>query len=223
MLFEISSAHFNTVNVGDDSYWVQKDRTDYRVEVDHDNKVILVIGRPSSQGVDWLDNFDFRVKSKPRQWFADNKKIRVHEGFLRQYESVRNDLLDLCYKHEDYQIWVTGYSLGGSWSQIFVQDCLHRWPDRFIRFISYACGNPWRRLPREYKKALRRVTTFVINFWDPVTWMRLILFFRYGKRVQIGRPWRFYPIQHHPTQMVKALDQRTKRLEKKVLKMYKGD
>ena len=214
MLFEISIDHFKQSTVKSEEYWKQEDRTDYRVEVDHEAKVILVIGRPTSQGVDWLDNFDFRVRDKTRKWFPSRNSPRVHNGFLRQYESVRKILLDLCYKYEDYAIRCTGYSLGGSWTQIFVQDCLHRWTniegkeDRDIKAIFYACGNPWRWLPKVYRKALKACTQFVINYWDPVTWMGLLRFKRYGKNVMIGKPWRLYPLQHHYNQIERALYER---------------
>jgi hypothetical protein len=121
---------------------------------------------------------------------------------------VRNTLLDACYDHLDYAIRVDGFSLGAAWTQIFVQDVLHRWPDRDIQAILYAPGNPWRRLPRKYRRALRQHITFVIPRWDVVTWMRLIFFYRYGRDVRIGKIWRLWPKQHHPNQIIRALDER---------------
>ena len=201
-MFEINSNHFRAANA---EPWEQVGRTDYRLEIDNGKKIIHVTGRPSSQRADWKDNLDFRIRSKTQKWF---RGIRVHAGFLRQYLAVRGKLLDVCYEHPGYAIRVDGFSLGGSWTQIFVQDVLHRWPDRDIQAIFYAPGNPWRRLPRKYRGLLRRRVTFVIPWWDAVTWMRLIGFKRYGKDIRIGRIWRLWPKQHHPDQIIRALDER---------------
>jgi len=203
MLFKVNSEHFRSIINGP---WETVGRTDYRLTVNHEEKIIHVTGQATSQGADWRDNFDFRRRPK-EQWF---KGIWVHAGFLRQYRAVRDKLLDVCYEYPDYAIRVDGFSLGGSWTQIFVQDCLHRWSDRDIQAIFYAPGNPWRRLPRRYSRALRRCITFVISWWDPVTWMHILGFFRYGRNIRIGRFWRLLPKQHHPDQIIRGLDERFK-------------
>jgi len=203
MLFKVNSDHFRSVNSGP---WVTEGRTDYRINVDHEAKVIHVSCQASSQSEDWRDNLDFRRHPK-EQWF---RGIWVHAGFLRQYRAVCDVLLNACYEHPGYAIRVDGYSLGASWAQIFLQDCIHRWPDRDIQAILYAPGNPWRRLPRKYRRALKRCTTFAYCFWDVVTWMRLIGFKRYGKNIRLGRIWRLWPKQHHPDQIIRGLDERFK-------------
>ena len=203
-MFEVSAAHFRDVNSGP---WETAGRTDYRLNIDHEGKVIHVTGQGSNQRADWLDNLDFRRRPK-EQWF---KGIWVHAGFLRQYLVVRKVLLDVCYDYPDYSIQVDGFSLGASWTQIFIQDCIHRWPDRDIKGILYAPGNPWRRLPRKYRRALRRCIVYPYCFWDVVTWMRLIGFKRYGKNIRLGKIWRLWPKQHHPDQIIRALDERAQR------------
>ena len=201
----VDAEHFLSVTTGP---WDVADRTHYRMVIDHNKKIIHVTGRCSDHD-DWPDNFDFRVKAwePAEQWFAD-KEILVHSGFLRQYKAVRNNLLDTAYYYEDYQIMVDGFSLGASWTQIFLQDILHRWPKRKIEAILYAPGNPWKKLPEEYQIALKKCTAFVRSIWDPVTWMRLLRFYRYGKNVNIGKWWRVLPVQHQPKEIVKALNER---------------
>ena len=208
MLFEVSSAHFIKTIQG---HWKTEGRTDYRLVINHRKKIIHVTGQHSYQYADWLDNLDFRrraLENKPEQWFSGRPDIMVHAGFLRQYKAVRSKLLDAAYKYPDYSIRVDGFSLGASWPQIFVQDILHRWPKRDIQAILYAPGNPWRRLPRNYRAALERCTTFVTNIYDVVTWMRLVGFKRFGKEVRYGRPWRILPKQHRPEQIIRGLDER---------------
>ena len=199
MLFKISAEHFNSFLQGP---WETIERTELRTELDHAKKIISIIGQCSDED-DWPDNFDFRRKAVEK-WFAD-ADIVVHSGFLRQYKAVRNKLLDIAYQYPNYSIHVSGFSLGASWTQIFVQDVLYRWPERDIQAILYAPGNPWRKLPENFQKSLESRITFVYSFWDPVTWMKLIGFQRYGANKKIGKWYRLWPIQHYPEQIDRAL------------------
>jgi len=198
---EVSSNHFSKIRNGP---WKQAEKTHYRMVIDHADKTIHITGQESDNN-DWSDNFDFKVHAE--QWFSNNKNILVHAGFLRQYKSVRNILLDAVYQHPDYIIKVDGFSLGASWTQIFLQDVIHRWPDKNIHAVFYAPGNPWRKLPKQYQKALKRCTTFVRSIWDPVTWMKALRFYRYGKHITIGKWYRFWPLQHLPLQIIRGLDE----------------
>lgn len=215
-------SHFHSTIDGD---WELVGRTSYRVIIDHGNKIIHVTGQHSRAGAEWFDNLDMRTRdfvndpdlhkrrkeaweNTDEQWFDGKPDIRVHAGFLRQYKAIRNVLLDTCYQYEDYKIFVDGFSLGAGWTQIFMQDILHRWPDRDIRYVGYAPPNPWRRLPEMYQRLLKQHCTFVVPYWDPVTWMRLLRFRRFGKEVRVGRPWRMVPKQHRPDQIIRGLIER---------------
>ena len=203
--FNVSSQHFREIRRGP---WETIGNTHFRLIVDHDEKIIHVRGR-GSEDEDMRDNFDFRVREPPEDWFPDvDGRIRVHLGFLRRYQAVRDVLMDAVYQHPDYAIRVSGFSLGGTWTQIFMLDVIHHWPCRDIKAIFYAPANPWRRLPRNYREELSQRTVFVRTYWDPVTWMRALCFFRYGHTITVGRWWRILPPQHFPRQMVRALDER---------------
>ena len=196
-----SKAHFEKITSGP---WETIERTECRIVIDLNQKIICVTGQ-SSRDEDWPDNFDFRARETAEQWFPDVKDIKVHAGFLRQYKAVRDKLLDVAYKYPNYAIRVDGFSLGASWPQIFVQDVLYRWPERDIKAVLYAPGNPWRKLPEKYQKALNRCIIYVRSIWDPVTWMRVLRFSRYGKNITIGKWWRILPLQHFPGQMERNL------------------
>jgi predicted lipase len=206
MLFEINSKHFRATI---EKPWETINKTEFRMTINNESKIIHVSGQ-SSREEDWPDNLDFRVKDSSKQWFPDVKDILVHAGFLRQYKSVREKLLDAAYQHVDYAVRVDGYSLGASWTQIYMQDILYRWPDRDVQAIFYAPGNPWKKLPKKYQNALKRRTTFVYCFWDPVTKMRLLGFHRYGKEITIGKRNRIRPLQHKPDQIIRGLDEKFK-------------
>jgi len=202
--FNVSSGHFREIRRGP---WETIGNTHFRLIVDHDEKIIHVRGRGSEEE-DMRDNFDFRIRELAEEWFPDVEGIRVHLGFLRRYRSVRDVLMDAVYQRPDYAIRVGGYSLGATWTQLFMLDVIHHWPDRDIQAIFYAPANPWRRLPRKYQKELKQRTVFVRTFWDPVTWMRVMGFYRYGHNITVGRWWRILPAQHYPRQMIRALNER---------------
>jgi len=204
MYFKISAKHFEEAT---DRPWVSEKQTDYRVTVLEDEKIIHLSAQGSTskdENIDWWDDFDFRINQPPETWFPD-KKIKVHSGFLRQYKNVRDILMDLAYQYPDYAIRVDGYSLGASWPQIFVQDVLYHFPGRDIQAILYEPGNPWRKLSRADKKALKKHIQFVRSIWDPVTWMRVLFFFRYGKSTTIGKWYRVWPLQHLGDEVIKNL------------------
>jgi hypothetical protein len=216
-MFEISTKHYKEAVSGP---WTAIGQTDYRVRLvrpaanlfvgsGYEPKGIIHVTAQGSQskdkGRDWRDDFDFRIRQPAEQWFGDTKDIKVHAGFLRQYKNVRDTLMNLVCTYPDYTVLVDGYSLGASWTQIFVQDVLHRYPYRNLQAILYEPGNPWRKLPGKYKKQLKKHITFVRSVWDPVTWMRLLGFFRYGKTVTIGKWYRIWPLQHLEDQVIKNL------------------
>jgi hypothetical protein len=204
---QISVEHFREVVSGP---WTSIGQTDYRCQIDGGTGVIRLTAQGSQskdKSVDWWDDFDFRIRQPPETWFP-GENIKVHAGFLRQYKNVRDTLMDLLYKYPNYAVLVDGYSLGASWPQIFVQDVLHHFPDRSIQAILYEPGNPWRKLPRAYKKLLKTHIAFVRSIWDPVTWMAALGFFRYGKTITIGKWWRFWPLQHLEGQVIRNLKER---------------
>jgi len=204
--FNVSAEHFREIRRGP---WEVEGRwkTPYRLILDHDEKIIHDRGRGSNQE-DMRDNLDFRIREPSEEWFSGGTGIKVHLGFLRRYQSVRHILLDATVDHPDYAIRVSGYSLGATWTQLYMLDVVTQWPDRDIEAILYAPANPWRKLPKNYQKELKQRTVFVCSIWDPVTWMGLMWFRRYGHNITIGKWWRVFPAQHFPNQMARALEEK---------------
>ncbi|MDR2542921.1 MAG: hypothetical protein LBC80_05680 [Treponema sp.] len=202
--FNVSSDHFREMRTGP---WETIGNTQYRLIFNHEEKIVDIRGRGST-GEDKKDNMNFRTKKPSAGWFSDaEERIKIHSGFFRRYESVRSVLLDAVYEYPDYAIHVSGFSLGGTWTQLFLLDILLLWPDRDIKAIFYAPASPWRKLPRKYQKELKQCTVFVRTYWDPITWMWLIGFHRYGYNITVGKWWRILPPQHEPPQMIRALDE----------------
>ncbi|MCL2440149.1 MAG: hypothetical protein FWD14_00230 [Treponema sp.] len=203
--FNVSSEHFRETRRGP---WETMGNTQFRLSVNHEEKEINVRGRGSNDD-DAKDNLDFRIREPAEEWFPGLKgRVKVHSGFLRRYESVRKLLLDTAFEYPDYAIRVSGFSLGGTWTQLFLLDVIQHWPDRDVLAIFYAPANPWRRLPKSYQRELKQRTVFVRTHWDPITWMHLIGFFRYGHTITVGKWYRVLPAQHEPPQMIRALEER---------------
>lgn len=203
--FNVSSDHFQEIRKDE---WETIGNTDYRLILEHDEKIIYVIGCESSKE-DKKDTLDSRVRKPDEEWFPGVEGIiKVHFGFLRQYTAVRSILLDTVCEYPGYAIRTSGFSLGGTWTQLFLLDVILHWPERDIQAIFYAPANPWWRLPKKYQVELEQRTVFVRSRWDPVTWMRLIGFYRYGHNITIGKWWRILPPQHEAPQMIRALDEK---------------
>jgi len=203
--FTISSSHFREIRK---EPWEVIGTTNYRVILEHDKKIINVIGR-ESQKEDAKDNYDARTRKPDEEWFPGIEgTVKIHIGFLKRYIAVRGVLFETAYQYPDYAIRASGHSLGGTWTQLFLLDAILHWPERDIQALFYAPGNPWRRLPKKYREELEKRTVFVCNHWDPVTWMRLIGFYRYGHNIKIGKWWRCLPSQHRGLQMIRALDEK---------------
>lgn len=88
-----------------------------------DNANTLVIAfRGSQQPKDWVNDFDGWHTVIPYGNFESD--IRVHQGFLKCYKSVRDEIL--CYieakKDKIKNIYVTGHSLGGALSLLCAVD-----------------------------------------------------------------------------------------------------
>jgi len=202
--FNVSSEHFVETRSGP---WETVNNTQFRIIIEHEEKIICVRGRVTMT-INKKDNYKFRATKPAEDYFPGAEgRIKVHSGFLLRYEGVRHILLDIAHQYPDYAIRISGVSLGATWTQLFLLDVILHWPDRDVLAILYAPANPWRRLPKKYQKELEQRTVFVCSHWDPITWMRPLFYFRYGHDITIGRWWRFWPPQHHPTQMLRSLEE----------------
>ena len=126
------------------------DTTDLQVgiTISEVNKRITVVFRGSESRRDWY--YDLSVlKTK----LHDN--VYVHGGFYKQLcdentlDNLKKDITELIKKHSDYEIFITGHSLGGALSTLFGYE-LARIITKKVNIISFASprvGNS------EFKKA----------------------------------------------------------------------
>lgn len=86
-------------------------------------------------GSDWRKNFEANKKSLS----VGAKRVKVHAGFVKEYLSVRNDILAEIETHKPSIIVVTGFSQGGAHATLCFRDLLH---NTEARIYGYAFGSP---------------------------------------------------------------------------------
>lgn len=140
----------------ENNYQVAGEDTDYKFIEDDDTLYIFFKG--SDSDYDWKMNF----------WFTEKvyKMFRVHKGFYKEYNDVRNIILDKCYSKNYKKIIVIGYSLGGALTQLALEDIEYHFPELDVK--AYAFESPrCLKVPKKYKGLWKNLTRIETN-WDLV-------------------------------------------------------
>ena len=101
------------------------------------NKRITVIFRGSESRTDWL--YDFMIKK-----IKINKNICVHSGFFHQlhnedsFNIINNKLISLIHEYNDYDLYISGHSLGGALSTLYGFEFSQLVPDKIVNVLSFA-------------------------------------------------------------------------------------
>ena len=132
------------------------------------NKRIVVVFRGSESRTDWM--YDLMI-TKIR--LRDN--VYVHQGFHRQlhennnYESLVEKVKELIEKYPDYEIYITGHSLGAALATLFGYELSHEIENniKVISFASPRVGNQYFKTSYEAKENLTHYR--ITNDRDVVT------------------------------------------------------
>jgi hypothetical protein len=100
---------------------------------------LIISFRGSQQTQDWINDFNAWHTIVPYGNYASD--IRVHQGFLKCYKSVRDRILEYIQKHRDEigVIFVTGHSLGGALATLCAVDIQYNYS---IYLEVYTSGAP---------------------------------------------------------------------------------
>lgn len=159
--------------------------TQVGITISHKLKRISFIFRGSNQAIDWLH--DFMICKRE---IKDN--IKVHLGFYKSLykENLFNNLLDdvntLINEFKDYDIYISGHSLGGGLTTLFgylISDLI----DKNITLITFASprvGDKNWANDFNSKKNLRHYR--FVNHKDIVTAMPYVSFYHVGNCILIN-------------------------------------
>jgi hypothetical protein len=168
--------------------------------IDRDKKPLL--------SRDWKQNLDFF----PKKVYMYDTDILVHRGFFQNWISIRNKILDEIYNNPDIKyIVIRGFSQGASITVLAYQDILYHinrdLKDRNIRLggTAYEPAKVFYGKKTEFHNF--PTLNLVLTRNDPICIIPPFAHHYAGKIIKIGKWYRFFPIQHYPDQVAKALDE----------------
>lgn len=136
--------------------------------INKDDKIIIVF-RGSSTISDWKT--DLNIKLRSTEIYGDNKKIKVHSGFLNQYLNLRNKIHQVILNNNNkYPIYITGHSLGGALAQLCALDLKLNFN---INLTVVTVGSPRVGNDKFVKKynELIKLSYRLKNYGDPITYL----------------------------------------------------
>lgn len=149
------------------SYEIIEDKTtDTECFVKKNGNNILIIFRGTDSAVNWSNNFLFCKKTIP--YGNSDSKIRVHNGFLKGYKSIRHKLYTRI-PYDTCRIKITGHSLGAALAVLCAVDLQYNFKNADIETFLFGCpriGN--KDFVRSYNKRVFK-TLRVTNGNDIVT------------------------------------------------------
>jgi len=173
--------------------WISDDETDLQVGVtlSEGKKRICVVFRGSESKSDWYYDFMIVKEGLTMDSVTKSPPVNVHSGFLTQlitndvYASLVNTVKKLIEENPDYEICITGHSLGGALSTLFGFMISHETDNKVVvtSFASPRVGD-W-----EWKKAFEAKSNLyhyrVTNQRDAITAVPMINYYHVGNNIQL--------------------------------------
>lgn len=155
------------------------------ITLSHSQKRISVIFRGSNEALDWLH--DFMICKYD---LGNNKK--VHLGFWKTlmkenlYEKLKSELKENIEKYKDYQVFISGHSLGGGLATLFGYLLALEFNNNLtiITFASPRVGN--NKWSKEFNNMNNIRHYRIVNGKDIVTSVPYIGFYHCGNEIKIN-------------------------------------
>lgn len=115
---------------------------------------------------DWICNFTFTPTKIPYKGSKEN--FKVHKGFLKQYKTVRDEILELVKNNKIEHIRIYGHSLGGALATLCHEDMMFHYPNKDIVTVAVAPPMVLKEIPEELGYRFEKLYN-VINEKDVIT------------------------------------------------------
>jgi hypothetical protein len=173
--------------------WISDDETDLQVGVtlSEGKKRISIVFRGSESRSDWYYDFMIVKKGLIINGVTKSPSVNVHSGFLAQlmtndvYATLLVTVKKLLDENPDYEICVTGHSLGGALSTLFGFMISHE-IDNKVTVISFASPRvgDW-----QWKKAFESKSNLYhyrfTNIRDAITAVPMINYYHVGNNIRL--------------------------------------
>lgn len=165
--------------------------------VQREGERVYLLFEKSNGAIDWRNNLDFPAKAYREMqdtWF-------VHRGFLRVFNTVKEQIAPIVQDHRVKSIVLSGYSHGAALALLAHEYCVFHRPDLAKRIYGFGFGCPrvvWGGVPQKVKERFARFTV-IRNDLDVVTHLppALLGYRHVGNMLKIGRGARYGPIDSH--------------------------
>lgn len=129
-----------------------------------DTFVVAFRGSEETGIEDWITDLKFIQQVYPYEE-SNNKKVKVHYGFIQAYKSVRESVLQAAKNSAEKRIVTTGHSLGGGLATLSALDLQYNIPAKEVACYTYGSpkvGN--RHFVESYNRRVPQTFRFVNRF-----------------------------------------------------------
>ena len=171
--------------------------TEYRLDIDYENKTVIVSFQGSGSKIDWRQNFTFYKKPYKHM----KHLFFVHAGLFNKYSSVKDEIWSkiIPVLNPDWKIRIYGFSQGGTLASFMHEDAKYRLPELDVEGWAFAPAKGFTFWNRKYLKKRFEGLNVVINRRDIVPKLPFWFqgFIHYGHVNKIGKrgisfPWNWY-------------------------------
>ncbi len=158
------------------------------ITISDKTKRIVVVFRGSESSYDWFHDLNFIKKCIDKK-----NNVYVHNGFHTQLTRNNNHtrltqkIVEMLNEHPDYEVYVSGHSLGGALSTLYGFMLSHQIKERvtIVSFASPRVGNSGWKKAFTAKDNLHHYR--VTNHNDIITALPSILYYHVGDNIRLER------------------------------------
>lgn len=200
---------YNSIHIADHFYSDKESDLQVGIYINKDTHKIII----SFRGTESLKDITTDLKVIKVKY---DENIRVHKGFYDQlfrsniYNEFYNQLKELIEQY-NYNIYITGHSLGGALSSLFTYRLASEYTNLIINNITFASpriGNYY------WKKAFNSMTNIntlrVYVNSDPIPLTPSFNYWHIGKKLKLRSGNLFYYVNDHRTAMYNRLIKKLK-------------